>query len=192
MPIVAPEVAERRRYLDAKRDKLGHLLPSLVLRIGCRCGALTSSRSRSPASGSTLETGFRRSARRSDLKAYNVHVFTSADHATATAALGWPTSFHEGTYMFTRYQDSTISRMTGANRAIALSLGRPSDQALAAAQTVELKTLEPGVKTRQPQSPRPVRGSRECLQGTQVLFGQWGIRPCIQGRRQGPEASACR
>ena len=27
VPIVAPEVAERRRYLDAKRDKLGHLLP---------------------------------------------------------------------------------------------------------------------------------------------------------------------
>ena len=28
VPIVAPEVAERRRYLDAKRDKMGHLLPS--------------------------------------------------------------------------------------------------------------------------------------------------------------------
>ena len=28
VPIVAPEVAERRRYLDAKRDKLGHVLPS--------------------------------------------------------------------------------------------------------------------------------------------------------------------
>ena len=28
VPIVAPEVAERRRYLDAKRDKLGHKLPS--------------------------------------------------------------------------------------------------------------------------------------------------------------------
>lgn len=27
VPIVAPDVAERRRYLDAKRDKLGHLLP---------------------------------------------------------------------------------------------------------------------------------------------------------------------
>jgi 3,4-dihydroxy 2-butanone 4-phosphate synthase / GTP cyclohydrolase II len=27
VPIVAPEQAERRRYLDAKRDKLGHLLP---------------------------------------------------------------------------------------------------------------------------------------------------------------------
>ncbi len=27
VPIVAPEVAERRRYLDAKRDKLGHRLP---------------------------------------------------------------------------------------------------------------------------------------------------------------------
>jgi 3,4-dihydroxy 2-butanone 4-phosphate synthase/GTP cyclohydrolase II len=27
VPIVAPEEAERRRYLDAKRDKLGHLLP---------------------------------------------------------------------------------------------------------------------------------------------------------------------
>jgi 3,4-dihydroxy 2-butanone 4-phosphate synthase/GTP cyclohydrolase II len=27
VPIVAPEVEERRRYLDAKRDKLGHLLP---------------------------------------------------------------------------------------------------------------------------------------------------------------------
>ena len=28
VPIVAPEIAERRRYLDAKRDKMGHLLPS--------------------------------------------------------------------------------------------------------------------------------------------------------------------
>jgi 3,4-dihydroxy 2-butanone 4-phosphate synthase / GTP cyclohydrolase II len=28
VPIVAPELAERRRYLDAKRDKMGHLLPS--------------------------------------------------------------------------------------------------------------------------------------------------------------------
>ena len=28
VPIVAPEVAERRRYLDAKREKLGHLLPA--------------------------------------------------------------------------------------------------------------------------------------------------------------------
>jgi 3,4-dihydroxy 2-butanone 4-phosphate synthase/GTP cyclohydrolase II len=27
VPIVAPAVAERQRYLDAKRDKLGHLLP---------------------------------------------------------------------------------------------------------------------------------------------------------------------
>ena len=27
VPIIAPDVAERRRYLDAKRDKLGHLLP---------------------------------------------------------------------------------------------------------------------------------------------------------------------
>ena len=27
VPIIAPEVAERRRYLDAKREKLGHLLP---------------------------------------------------------------------------------------------------------------------------------------------------------------------
>ena len=28
VPIVAPDVAERRRYLDAKRDKLGHVLPT--------------------------------------------------------------------------------------------------------------------------------------------------------------------
>jgi 3,4-dihydroxy 2-butanone 4-phosphate synthase/GTP cyclohydrolase II len=28
VPIVAPEQAERRRYLDTKRDKMGHLLPS--------------------------------------------------------------------------------------------------------------------------------------------------------------------
>jgi 3,4-dihydroxy 2-butanone 4-phosphate synthase/GTP cyclohydrolase II len=28
VPIVAPEIAERRRYLDTKRDKLGHLLPA--------------------------------------------------------------------------------------------------------------------------------------------------------------------
>jgi 3,4-dihydroxy 2-butanone 4-phosphate synthase/GTP cyclohydrolase II len=28
VPIVAPEVAERRRYLDAKREKLGHMLPA--------------------------------------------------------------------------------------------------------------------------------------------------------------------
>ena len=42
VPIVAPEVAERRRYLDAKRDKLGHVAPiCLVLRIGPGCGALT-------------------------------------------------------------------------------------------------------------------------------------------------------
>ena len=27
VPIIAPAVAERQRYLDAKRDKLGHLLP---------------------------------------------------------------------------------------------------------------------------------------------------------------------
>lgn len=27
VPIIAPNVAERQRYLDAKRDKLGHLLP---------------------------------------------------------------------------------------------------------------------------------------------------------------------
>ena len=27
VPIIAPEVEERRRYLDAKRDKMGHLLP---------------------------------------------------------------------------------------------------------------------------------------------------------------------
>ncbi|HZW32875.1 MAG TPA: 3,4-dihydroxy-2-butanone-4-phosphate synthase [Isosphaeraceae bacterium] len=32
VPIVAPEIEERRRYLDAKRDKLGHLLPN---RAGC-------------------------------------------------------------------------------------------------------------------------------------------------------------
>ena len=30
VPIVAPEMAERRRYLDAKREKMGHLLPSQV------------------------------------------------------------------------------------------------------------------------------------------------------------------
>jgi 3,4-dihydroxy 2-butanone 4-phosphate synthase/GTP cyclohydrolase II len=30
VPIVAPSVAERQRYIDAKRDKLGHLLPSLA------------------------------------------------------------------------------------------------------------------------------------------------------------------
>jgi 3,4-dihydroxy 2-butanone 4-phosphate synthase/GTP cyclohydrolase II len=29
VPIVAPELAERRRYLEAKRDKLGHLLPTV-------------------------------------------------------------------------------------------------------------------------------------------------------------------
>jgi 3,4-dihydroxy 2-butanone 4-phosphate synthase/GTP cyclohydrolase II len=29
VPIVAPEVAERRRYLDTKRDKLGHRLPTV-------------------------------------------------------------------------------------------------------------------------------------------------------------------
>ena len=28
VPIIAPEVEERRRYLEAKRDKMGHLLPS--------------------------------------------------------------------------------------------------------------------------------------------------------------------
>ena len=28
VPIVAPPVAERRRYMDAKRDKMGHVLPS--------------------------------------------------------------------------------------------------------------------------------------------------------------------
>lgn len=28
VPIIAPAVAERQRYLDAKRDKLGHLLPA--------------------------------------------------------------------------------------------------------------------------------------------------------------------
>jgi 3,4-dihydroxy 2-butanone 4-phosphate synthase/GTP cyclohydrolase II len=28
IPIVAPEMAERRRYMDAKRDKMGHMLPS--------------------------------------------------------------------------------------------------------------------------------------------------------------------
>ena len=28
VPIVAPAVAERRRYMDAKRDKMGHVLPS--------------------------------------------------------------------------------------------------------------------------------------------------------------------
>jgi 3,4-dihydroxy 2-butanone 4-phosphate synthase/GTP cyclohydrolase II len=33
VPIVAPEIAERRRYLETKRDKLGHLLPS-----GACCG----------------------------------------------------------------------------------------------------------------------------------------------------------
>jgi len=27
VPIIAPDVAERRRYMDAKRDKMGHLLP---------------------------------------------------------------------------------------------------------------------------------------------------------------------
>ena len=32
VPIVAPALAERRRYLDAKRDKMGHLLPSMRLR----------------------------------------------------------------------------------------------------------------------------------------------------------------
>ena len=28
VPIVAPAVAERQRYMDAKRDKMGHLLPA--------------------------------------------------------------------------------------------------------------------------------------------------------------------
>jgi 3,4-dihydroxy 2-butanone 4-phosphate synthase/GTP cyclohydrolase II len=28
VPIVAPAVAERQRYMEAKRDKMGHLLPS--------------------------------------------------------------------------------------------------------------------------------------------------------------------
>ncbi len=27
VPIIAPVVAERQRYLDAKRDKMGHILP---------------------------------------------------------------------------------------------------------------------------------------------------------------------
>jgi 3,4-dihydroxy 2-butanone 4-phosphate synthase/GTP cyclohydrolase II len=43
VPIIAPEEAERRRYLDAKRDKLGHLLPH----------ANGSSRPPSDADGST-------------------------------------------------------------------------------------------------------------------------------------------
>jgi 3,4-dihydroxy 2-butanone 4-phosphate synthase/GTP cyclohydrolase II len=30
VPIVAPTVAERQRYMDAKRDKMGHLLPALA------------------------------------------------------------------------------------------------------------------------------------------------------------------
>ena len=28
VPIVAPHLAERQRYMEAKRDKMGHLLPS--------------------------------------------------------------------------------------------------------------------------------------------------------------------
>ena len=28
MPIIAPDEADRRKYLDAKRDKMGHLLPA--------------------------------------------------------------------------------------------------------------------------------------------------------------------
>jgi 3,4-dihydroxy 2-butanone 4-phosphate synthase/GTP cyclohydrolase II len=32
VPIVAPELAERRRYLDTKREKMGHTLPSQVRR----------------------------------------------------------------------------------------------------------------------------------------------------------------
>ena len=28
VPIVAPAVAERQRYMEAKRDKMGHLLPA--------------------------------------------------------------------------------------------------------------------------------------------------------------------
>jgi 3,4-dihydroxy 2-butanone 4-phosphate synthase/GTP cyclohydrolase II len=39
VPIVAPERAERRQYLDAKRDKLGHLLPN---RTGWEDGAADS------------------------------------------------------------------------------------------------------------------------------------------------------
>ena len=27
VPIIAPEEADRRSYLDAKRDKMGHILP---------------------------------------------------------------------------------------------------------------------------------------------------------------------
>ena len=28
LPIVAPDEAERQRYMEAKRDKMGHLLPA--------------------------------------------------------------------------------------------------------------------------------------------------------------------
>jgi 3,4-dihydroxy 2-butanone 4-phosphate synthase/GTP cyclohydrolase II len=37
VPIIAPDLVERRRYLDAKRDKLGHLLPT-----GPCCGSSSS------------------------------------------------------------------------------------------------------------------------------------------------------
>ena len=54
--------------------------------------------------------------------------------------------------MFTNY-DRRPPRMEARNRVIVLSLGLALGfGALASAQTVELKTLEPGVKKRQPQS----------------------------------------
>jgi 3,4-dihydroxy 2-butanone 4-phosphate synthase/GTP cyclohydrolase II len=37
VPIIAPTCSERQRYLDAKRDKLGHLLPARPC-----CGSLSS------------------------------------------------------------------------------------------------------------------------------------------------------
>jgi len=46
VPIIAPAVAERQRYLDAKRDKLGHLLPPRPC-----CASLPSASDQSAAGG---------------------------------------------------------------------------------------------------------------------------------------------
>jgi 3,4-dihydroxy 2-butanone 4-phosphate synthase/GTP cyclohydrolase II len=50
VPIIAPAIRERQRYLDAKRDKLGHLLPP---RPCCGDGAIPDACGQDDASGST-------------------------------------------------------------------------------------------------------------------------------------------
>ena len=106
VPIVAPEIAERRRYLDAKRDKLGHLLPNssccepappLTRLIGARSNCRAPRELRTAPADSALRLDW---LARTGIQCSPLFSSDQAAGLSSVTGTARP-SFDEGTYMFT-------------------------------------------------------------------------------------------